>query len=185
MTLLALAGASLLVLAFVASSGRPTGGGLVYAAALLGFGSLGLLLMGLSVKNGRLLVGVNAIGRRDVFGRSRIWTAAEVGTVVDATVLIGRKGQTRRYIFFLGLDGRRLLALNDITWSQSTIDRLVQASGKVVQVRAGPQSPAELRREFPGTFGPLTAHPYVFVGALFLVVVAVAFVVSFGPGAGR
>ena len=131
---------------------------LFYGGALLVIGLLGLAAILLGMKNSRLLVGENTFGLQDLFGRRRIWTASEVGAVVDAAVVFNKSTPARRTIYVLGLDGRRLMAVYRMTWDSTAIDKLVRATGKPLDVRPGQMSIADFKRDFPSSMGWISTH---------------------------
>lgn len=141
---------------------------------MLVMGALAFAYLVLWLGNARLLVGTGTLGYQDIFGRRHIWNASDVGEVVDTSIVYNRKRAPQRGIYFLGLDGRRLFALNPGAWSPASIDRLVEATGKAVQVRARPMSPAEFRQVYPRAMSWAGQHPSLGVGLIFIGAVLVA-----------
>lgn len=131
-------------------------------------GGLGFTYLWLWRRNARLLVGFDSFGFQDILGRRCLWSASEVAAVVDVAIKYTKRGAPQRGVFFIGVDGRRLLALNHTAWSATSIERLVQASGKRPDMRAAAMSALEFRREFPKAMPWVSAHSS-FAGTLLAV----------------
>jgi len=141
--------------------------------AMLVVGALGAAYLLLWQRNSRLLVGAGTFGYKDILGRSHTWTATEVGNVMDVTIRY-RKGFAQEAVFVLGLDGRRIMAINPIAWRSTSVDRLVWATGRELQTRPGPISAAEFRREFPRAMSWASTHPNLIGSGLVVVAITLA-----------
>lgn len=125
---------------------------------MLVIGALALAYVALFLARSRLLVGLDDFGYQDALGRRHLWSAAQVGSIVDVTIAATKNAPSRRLVYFLGLDGRRLMLINPAPWPDSTIDRLARAAGKPVEVRQTPMTAAAFRREFPSAISWASAH---------------------------
>jgi hypothetical protein len=144
-------------------------------ATMLLAGGFGFVYLQLWQRNARLLVGEDIFGFQDILGRGHTWTASEVSAIVDVTILYYRR-TAQRAIYVIGLDGRRLMALNPLAWSPSAVDRIARAAGKPVEVRTDPVKATAFRKEFPKAMSWFSAHS-MFTGvlvALGLLVVVIA-----------
>ena len=144
---------------------------------LLGCGALGVAYLALWMKNARVLVGGDTFGFQDIFGRQRTWTAADVSAVVRVTLSYGKNLGSQQAVYVVGLDGRRLMALNPLAWDSTTIDRLARAAGKTVQVYPTPVTVAEFRREYPRAIGRGYEHPMLLGAGLGLVMIVPVFAI--------
>ena len=173
--LFAAAGALILIVSLVPGLPRLAASrGDAYGAAMFTVSLLGVSLVELWRRNARLLVGGKAIGYQDILGRRRTWAASDVGSIVDASVVFRGTAPPRRYVFFLGPDGRRLMMITPTAWGATAVDRLVRAAGKPPYVLDRPTSPEELRRRFPGTLGRAYTRPWIVVGLAAMVIIVLA-----------
>ena len=60
---------------------------------------------------------------------------------------------SRRAIYVMGTDGRRLMTLNASVWGKAAVDRFISASGKQMEAREGVVTLKQLRAEFPQASG--------------------------------
>jgi hypothetical protein len=139
-----------------------------YGISMLLLGGLGSAYMFLWQANQRLLVGSDQFGYTDAFGRPHVWSASQVAAILDVAIAYQKDAPARRSVYFLGVDGRRLLTINPAPWPESAIDRLARAAGKPIQIRAAPVSPAELKSEFPHAMSWMGTHSTVAGGLLAL-----------------
>lgn len=162
---LMLPGAILLALGFSFRNASPAQARpFQYGAVMLIFGLLLGLFVWLWRANFRLVVGSNQFGYRDVFGREHVYSASDVGTIVDVSIKSSSTAP-RRIIYFLRPDGRRLMILSPAAWEQGDLDRLARAAGKPIQVRGQPMTAGDFRRQFPHAISWFGAHPNL-VGTL-------------------
>jgi hypothetical protein len=138
---------------------------LAAGATMLVIGALGAGYLRLWLANSRLLVGGEVFGYQDLLGRPHTWMSSEVSAVIDVPVAYNARTVPRRAIYFIGLDGRKLFTLNPIAWNDSSIDRLIRAAGKPVQVRAQPVPAAAFRQEYPRAVSWAATHT-TFTGSL-------------------
>lgn len=163
------AGVLLTVLALPERNGSPAASRpFMYGVLMLLLGGLGTAYFFLLQANQRLLVGSDQFGYTDAFGRPHVWSASQVGAVVDVAIAYNKGGPARRSVYFLGVDGRRLLMINPAPWPDSAIDRMARAAGKPVQIRSAPISPAEFKREFPNAMSWMGTHSTLAGGLLAL-----------------
>jgi len=160
-------------------AGLATGGGgrgLAMGAVLLVTGVLGLIGMWLWLTNVRLLIGQGVVGYRNFFGRSRFLSRGQIDRVVSMAVSYGKSSQPVRAIYCFGLDGKRLLALNIRAWQPEDINDFVEATGRPLDLRDGPITAKDARREFPHAFGWGAQHVLLLTSLTMLgaIVVAVA-----------
>ena len=175
------AGVLLTVLGSAERSGSPAASRpFTYGIAMLLLGGLGSAYFLLWQGNQRLLVGSDQFGYTDAFGRPHVWSASQVAAILDVAIAYNKGAPARRAVYFLGVDGRRLLMINPTPWPDSAIDRLARAAGKPVQIRAEPVSPAEFRSEFPNAMSWMGTHSTLTGGllALALGVIGVAVVLG-------
>lgn len=158
----------------------------VHSSSALGYGTLffvlGVLGTGyfqLWLVNSRLLVGPDRFGYRDALGHDHVWHAAQVGTIIDVSIVFNRSSPPRRVIYFLGIDGKKLLEINPASWGKAAIDRLTDAAGKPVQIHSAPVAAAEFNREFPRAMAWAGTHTMllgVTIGLGIIVLVAVGLI---------
>ena len=147
-----------------------------YGATMFVIGSLGLLFLWLWSRNVRLLIGQGRVGYRDFFSRNRIWWKGEIDHVVDTTISYGKTSAPQRGIYFLGSDGKRILALNPRAWSPDDLKDFVEATGVRLDVRDNPVTAKDARREFPNAFGWGSQH--VMIATSLTMVAAVGLVIG-------
>jgi hypothetical protein len=146
------------LLAKGASSNLHGSQALAYGLIFLLLGLLGVGYLLLFFAKYRLLVGPDRFGYQDFLGRQHVWYASETHDVVDATVVYDKTTRARRAIYFIGLDGRSMWAVNPGPWSDDAIGRLTTAAGKPVKVIATPISLAAFRQQYPQATGWIGRH---------------------------
>ena len=139
-------------------------------AMLFAAGGLGFVYCRLWLRNARLLVGADVFGYQDLLGTRHTWTGSEVGTMIDARIAYSKR-MTQRAVFVLGLDGRRLMAINPIAWPVNAIDRVARSAGKPLDVRNDAISAIAFRREFPRAIPWVSAHSNVTGASLAIVLI--------------
>ena len=163
------AGVLLTVLGSAQRNGSPAASRpFTYGIAMLLLGGFGSAYFFLWQANQRLLVGSDQFGYTDAFGRPHVWSASQVVAILDVAIAYNKGAPARRAVYFLGVDGRRLLMINPAPWPDSAIDRLARAAGKPVQIRAAPVSPAEFKSEFPNAMSWMGTHSTLAGGLLAL-----------------
>jgi hypothetical protein len=123
-----------------------TNRGLAYGATILLTGAFGFIFLWLWLANARLLIGQGQVGYRNILGRNRFWSAGEIARIVDMTVSYGKTSAPQHAIYLFGLDGKRLMALNPLSWEASELRDYLQAIQVPVDVRATPITAKEARR---------------------------------------
>jgi hypothetical protein len=180
---LAVAGALLTAVGSPERNGSPAASRpFTYGIAMLLLGGLGSAYFLLWQANQRLLVGRDQLGYTDALGRPHVWSASQVAAIVDVSISYSPRAPARRYVYFLGVDGHRLMMINPTPWPDSAIDRLARAAGRSVQIRATPVSPAEFKREFPDAMSWMGTHSTLAGGllALGLGIIVLGLVVASG-----
>lgn len=155
------------------------GQGTASTVVLFAIGALPAAYIQLFLANSRLLVGTDQFGYRDAFGRPHLWYASQVGRIVDVAVTDVRDSSSRRVIYFLGLDGRRLFLINPAPWPEGTMDRLAAIAGKPLEVRPSPYTAADFKREFPLAVSWPGRHGGLLVAGAIVIAAAIALATIF------
>lgn len=130
----------------------------VFGACLFAY----MTLRWLYLRNADIFVDQLYVGKRGLFGRTTTFDRAAIQRVVltmqQSTTRYGTT-QVRR-LFVVGQDGRAWLRISGAYWSAADIELLARALR--VPVEGSWDEPADLsavRREIPGSFSWLEAHP--------------------------
>jgi len=155
---------------------------LLSAASLLVVGSLACVYLAVWELNARLLVGPDHFGYRDILGRTRTWNASEVDAVIDVAIDYAKFSEPRRAVFVLGVDGRRLMAINPIAWPSTACNRIARAAGKPIHRRRESMTAKAFRREYPRAMSWASTHPNLMGTLLGLVLISLPLAVVIGAG---
>ena len=150
------------------------------SAAMLAASSLGIVFLGLWELNARLFVGPNLVGYRDLLGRNHTWSGDDVGALIDVAVDYSKTTAPRRALFVLGVDGRRLMALNLLAWPPTASLRIAQAARKHIDRRRDPIRAKAFRREFPHAMTWASTHPNLMGTLLALSLITLPFILVIG-----
>jgi hypothetical protein len=149
---------------------RALGSGLI----MLVMGGLAFVTMWMWSGNARLFIGRGTVGYRNILRRSRFWSRGEIGHVLDMAVNHGWTSQTQRGLYFLGMDGRLLLALTPRMWDAKDLNDFIDATGGRLDQRSAPVPAKAVRREFPAAFGWGFQHVLLATGLTMAVAVMLA-----------
>jgi hypothetical protein len=153
--------------------------------SLLGLAVLGLCLFAyvalrwLYLRNADIFVDQLYVGKRGLFGQTTTFDRTAIQSVVlTMQVSTNRYGTTQvRRLFLVGQDGRAWMRIGGAYWSAADVELLGRALR--VPVKGSWDEPADLaavRREIPGSFSWLEAHPTA--GGLILVPVILAVIAA-------
>lgn len=129
--------------------------------------------------NTRLLAGRGGVGYRDMLGRSRYWSAADVARVVQVTIVYysPRSGrQIKPALLLVGGDGRCLLKVRTAQWPVDAIDAFIAGTGHQAE-DVGLYTSGQVASEFPGSVGFMNSPTWRTVAIV--AVIAAAIVVGF------
>jgi hypothetical protein len=169
--------------------------GLLVVMRLGNWAPLGLVVLGvglfayvtflwLYLRNADIFVDELNVGKRGLFGQTRTFDR----TAIRKVVLTMQQSTTRygttqiRRLFLVGQDGRAWLRINGAYWSAVDVELLARALR--VPVEGSWNEPADLaavRREIPGSFSWMEAHPTaagLILAPLILAVMAAAFLAA-------
>jgi hypothetical protein len=153
--------------------------------SLLGLAVLGLCLFAyvtlrwLYLRNADIFVDQLYVGKRGLFGRTTTFDR----TAIQRVALTMQQSTTRygtiqvRRLFLVGQDGRAWLRMSGAYWSPADVELLGRALR--VPVEGSWDEPADLaavRREIPGSFSWLEAHPVA--GGLILAPIILAVIAA-------
>jgi hypothetical protein len=153
--------------------------------APLGLAVLGVCLFAyvalrwLYLRNADIFVDQLHVGKRGLFGQTTTFDRTAIQSVVLTMQLsTNRYGTTQvRRLFLVGQDGRAWLRIGGAYWSAADVELLGRALR--VPVKGSWDEPADLaavRREIPGSFSWLEAHPTA--GGLILAPVILAVIAA-------
>jgi hypothetical protein len=159
------------------------GGATMFAA-----GGLGVVFLWLWLGNSRLLIATDGrIGVRGLLGRTKLWPTAEVGRVIELTVVYSRQSTPQKVLYVLSYDGQTLARLGVRQWGEAAIGEFVRATGRQLEVRDQPTAAREFRQEFPRAASWASVHP-TFMGAVIAAVAIFAWsaiAITWDGGAGH
>jgi len=158
--------------------------------SLLGLAVLGLCLFAyvtlrwLYLRNADIFVDQLYVGKRGLFGQTTTFDRTAIQSVVLTMQLsTSRYGTTQiRRLFLVGQDGRAWLRIGGAYWSAADVELLGRALR--VPVKGSWDEPADLaavRREIPGSFSWMEAHPTAtgfILAPVILAVIAAAVLVA-------
>jgi hypothetical protein len=130
------------------------------AAILSAMGCFGVIFIWLWLRNSRVLItGDGRIGERDLLGRTKLWQTAEIGRMLDVTLVYSKQSAPQRLLYVLSYQGRTLARLGVLQWGVDAIGEFVRSTGKELEIRDQPVSARAFRQEFPGAVSWSSAHP--------------------------
>src|SRR5260370_9381599 len=147
-------------------------------------GCFGVIFIWLWLRNSRVLItGDGRIGERDLLGRTKLWQTAEIGRVLDVTVVYSKQSAPQRLLYGLSYQGRTLARLGVLQWGADAIGEFVRSTGKELEIRDQPVSARAFRQAFPGAVSCTSAHPKLIEAgiAVFAICVPIAIVVVWVP----
>lgn len=154
------------------------------AAIALSFGGVMLYFRRVRVEFGGGQPGSASGGRyrvKNLFGRIRTFTSAEVGTLVTIIFLnSGSTAPSSPQLILTRPDGSTLLRLRGQTWEVAQFAVLAEdliAHGVALDAITAPITTAQLRLRYPRVIGWWEAHPIAFGLILGFGIVVLAFVV--------
>ena len=151
-------------------------------------GGFGVVFLWLWLGNSRLLIATDGrIGVRGLLGRAKLWPIAEVGRVIELTVVYSKQSTAQKVLYVLSYDGQTLARLGVRQWGEAAIGEFVRATGRQLEVRDQPLAARAFRQEFPRAASWASVHP-TFMGAVIAAVGVFAWsaiAITWGGGTGH
>lgn len=107
-----------------------------------------------------------------------VLTPGERGRVVRLTLVYRLSGWRAQVQLWLGADGRPRVMLNESAWGERELAQLRHLAGVPIETLDRPVSPAQLRRDHPGSVLWIFAHPLICTWIAIVVACAVVFLFS-------